>query len=123
MKICRETTDFVDLACTPPLELGLTPSGLFSLRLTFELSISESVCDVRVTRIGDTFSYGFPQTDICHFSMLLRHRTLIHTRRMFFSPCSIAWITYLRGAYSCIRVVLLDGFHCSQWYSPRQIRV
>ena len=44
------------------LEFGLTPSGLFSLRLTFELSKSESLRDVSVTRIGDTFSYGFPQT-------------------------------------------------------------
>ena len=36
------------------------PSGLFSLRLTFEISKSESLRDVSVTRIGDTF----PQTDL-----------------------------------------------------------
>ena len=44
------------------LEFGLTPSGLFSLRLTFELSKSEGMRDVSVTRIGDTFPRGFPQT-------------------------------------------------------------
>ena len=41
------------------LEFGLMPSGLFSLRLTFELSESESLCDVSVTRIGDTFPMVF----------------------------------------------------------------
>ena len=41
------------------LEFGLTPSGLFSLRLTFELSKSESLRDVSVTRIGDTFPTVF----------------------------------------------------------------
>ena len=35
------------------------PSGLFSLRPTFELSKSESLRDVSVTRIGDTFPTVF----------------------------------------------------------------
>ena len=39
------------------------PSGLFSLRLTFERSKSESLRDVTVTRIGYALSYGFPQTE------------------------------------------------------------
>ena len=39
------------------LEFGLTPSGLFSLRLTFELSTSESLRDV--TRIGEAFPTVF----------------------------------------------------------------
>ena len=39
-----------------PLELGSTPSRLFSLRLMFERSKLESLCDVSVTRIGDTLS-------------------------------------------------------------------
>ena len=30
----------------------------------FELSKSESLRDVSITRIGDTLSYGFPQTDM-----------------------------------------------------------
>ena len=38
------------------------PSHLFSLRLMFVHSKSESLHDVSVTRIGDTLSYGFPQT-------------------------------------------------------------
>ena len=37
------------------------PSRLFSLRLMFGRSKLESLCDVSVTRIGDAFSYGFPQ--------------------------------------------------------------
>ena len=37
---------------------------LFSLRLRFERSKLESLRDVRVTRIGDTLSYGFPQTGL-----------------------------------------------------------
>ena len=41
------------------LEFELTPSSLFSLRLTFELSKSESLRDVSVTRIGDTFPAVF----------------------------------------------------------------
>ena len=35
------------------------PLGLFSLRLTFEISKSESLRDVSVTRIGDTFPTVF----------------------------------------------------------------
>ena len=35
---------------------------LFSLRLMFDRSKLESLRDVSVTRIGDEFSYGFPQT-------------------------------------------------------------
>ena len=38
------------------------PSGLFSLKLMFDRSKSESVCDASITRIGDTLSYGFAQT-------------------------------------------------------------
>ena len=38
------------------------PSRLFSLRLMFDCSKSESLRDVNVTRIGDALSYGFPQT-------------------------------------------------------------
>ena len=41
------------------LEFGLTPSGLFSLRVTFEFPKSESLRDVSVTRIGDTFPMVF----------------------------------------------------------------
>ena len=40
------------------------PSGLFSLRLMFERSKSESLRDVSVTRIGDTFSHGFLLTEL-----------------------------------------------------------
>ena len=35
------------------------PSGLFSLRLTFERSKLESLRDISVTRIGDTFPTVF----------------------------------------------------------------
>ena len=45
-----------------PLEFRSTPFGLFSLKLMFERSKSESLRDVSVTRIGDTLSYGFPHT-------------------------------------------------------------
>ena len=48
-----------------PLKFILTPSGLFSLRLMFEHSELESLRDVSVTKIGDTLSYGFPQTEYC----------------------------------------------------------
>ena len=41
------------------LEFGLMPSGLFSLRLTFEILKSESLRDVSITRIGDTFPMVF----------------------------------------------------------------
>ena len=44
------------------LEFGSTPSGLLSLKLMFDRSKLESLCDVKVTRIGDTLSYGLPQT-------------------------------------------------------------
>ena len=44
------------------LEFESTPSRLFSLRLMFDRSKLESLRDVSVTRIGDAFSYGFPQT-------------------------------------------------------------
>ena len=37
-------------------------SGLFSLKLIFDRSKLESLCDISITRIGDTLSYGFPQT-------------------------------------------------------------
>ena len=50
-------------------------SGLFSLKLTFERSKSESLCDVSVTIIGDTFSYGFPQTVLVFNSYLFLERT------------------------------------------------
>ena len=45
------------------LEFGSTPSRLFSLRVVFERSKLESIHDISVTRIGDTLSYGFAQTD------------------------------------------------------------
>ena len=41
------------------VRFGLTPSGLFSLSLTIERSKSETLRDVSVTRIGDTFSTVF----------------------------------------------------------------
>ena len=50
------------------LEFGSTPSNLFSLRLMFERSKLESLRDVSVTRIGDTLSYGFPQTELWRWS-------------------------------------------------------
>ena len=37
-------------------------SGLFSWRLMFECSKSESLRDESVTRISDSVSYGFPKT-------------------------------------------------------------
>ena len=40
------------------------PSSLFALRLMFECSKSELLHDVSVTRISDTLSYGFLQTDL-----------------------------------------------------------
>ena len=36
---------------------------LFSLKLMFERLKIESLRDVGITRIGDTLSYGFPQTE------------------------------------------------------------
>ena len=41
------------------VRVRITPSGLFSFRLKFELSKSESLRDVSVTRIGDTFPTVF----------------------------------------------------------------
>ena len=38
-------------------------SSLFSLKLMFERSKLESLRDISVTRIGDTLSYGFLQTE------------------------------------------------------------
>ena len=35
----------------------------------FELSKSESLCDVSVTRTSDTLSYGFPQTVLVESSI------------------------------------------------------
>ena len=37
-------------------------SGLFSLKLTLNHLKLESLCDVSITRIGDTLSYSFSQT-------------------------------------------------------------
>ena len=45
-----------------PLEFRSTPSCLFSLRMIFEHLKLESRRDVSITSIGDTLSYGFPQT-------------------------------------------------------------
>ena len=42
--------------------MGSTPSRSFFFRLVFERSKLESFHDVSVTRISDTFSYCFPQT-------------------------------------------------------------
>ena len=39
------------------------PSSLFSLKLMFDRSKVESLCDVSVTIISDTLSYGVPQTE------------------------------------------------------------
>ena len=46
------------------LEFEVTSSRLFSLRLMFDRSKLESLRDVSVTRIGDTLSYSFPQTEL-----------------------------------------------------------
>ena len=53
-----------------PLELRSTPSGLFSLRLMFERSKSESLRYVIVTRAGDTLSRRFLQTDFETYTQL-----------------------------------------------------
>ena len=38
-------------------------SDLFSLKLISDCSKLESLCDISVTRMGDTLHYGFLQTD------------------------------------------------------------
>ena len=42
--------------------------GLFSMGLMFDRSKLESPRDVSVTRISDTLSYGFPQTELHNFA-------------------------------------------------------
>ena len=46
-------------------------SGLLSLKLKFNCSKLKSLCDASVTRIGDTLSYGFPQTELCKLERYL----------------------------------------------------
>ena len=48
-----------------------TPSDLFFLKLMFDRSKLESLCDVSVTRIGDTLSYGSPQTELVNNSYIV----------------------------------------------------
>ena len=63
--VCRKPYNFslvLSNAVVRSLEFRSTPSGLFSLKLMFERSKSESVRDVSVTRVGDTFYHSFPQT-------------------------------------------------------------
>ena len=45
---------------------------LFSLRLVFDRSKLEPLRDVSITRIGDTLSYGFPQTELLYFVQSLQ---------------------------------------------------
>ena len=49
-----------------------TPSCLFSLKLMFGCSKSESLHDVSINRIGDTLSYGFPKTELESFALISR---------------------------------------------------
>ena len=59
------------------LEFGLTPSGSFSLRLTFELSKLEIVAWRKSNQNRWHFSYGFPQTASCFHSVFKTHRHCI----------------------------------------------
>ena len=56
-----------------PLELKAMPSGLLSLKLTFEGSKRESHGYVRVTGIDFSFCYDFLQTEIMKDS---KHRAI-----------------------------------------------
>ena len=53
---------FLSNAVVETVRVQSMPSRLFSLRLMFECSKSQSLRDVSVTRIGDTLSYCCPQT-------------------------------------------------------------
>ena len=53
-----------------PLGLRAMRSRLFSLKLIFEHSKSESLCYVIITRIGETLPCGFPQTASVVLSIL-----------------------------------------------------
>ena len=53
------------------------PSGLFSLRLMFERSKSESLRDVSVTRIGDTFPTVFRRLHLLKTSKTPPPRDLV----------------------------------------------
>ena len=68
------------------------PSGLFSLRLTFERSKSESLRDVSVTRMGDTFSQGFRRLNNFHrFCEVIRLMFYIMPcRTTFGTVCNIS---------------------------------
>ena len=46
-----------------PLKFRSTPFNLFSSKLIFKDSKSESQCDISVFGIGDILSYGLPQNE------------------------------------------------------------
>ena len=76
--VCRKPWNFSFIRSNVVVDIvrvmfGLTPSGLFSLRLAFELSTSESLRDVRVTRIGDTFPTVFRRLYRRHFACFLHY--------------------------------------------------
>ena len=77
----RDFPSFFRTQYSRPLEFGSTPSRLFSLRLMFERSKLESLRDVGVTRIGDTLSYGFLQTD-----QYQQHLTFLKLLKTFLNP-------------------------------------
>ena len=59
----RMFPSFLRTQQSKPLEFESTPSHLISLRRMSDRLKLESLRDVSVTRIGDTLSYGFPQTE------------------------------------------------------------
>ena len=71
--VCQKPWNFplvLSNAAARQLEFRSTPLDLFSLKLMFECSKSESLHDVSMKRIGDTLSYGFPQTELESFALI-----------------------------------------------------
>ena len=67
ISVCRKPCNFSSVysnAVIRTVGVKIKPSDLFSMRLMFKRSKSESLHDVSITIIGDTLSYGFLQTDL-----------------------------------------------------------
>ena len=103
-----------------PLEFGSMPSHLFSLRLIFKRSTLESLRDVSVTRIGDTLSYGFPQTVInaCFDSIVQRKKpaqksnlpwSTIFSIIIYYVLSEIVKLSGINIFYVILRPLILDN--------------
>ena len=122
--VCRKPKIFPSFSrtqCSISLEFGLTPSGLFSLRLTFELSKSESLRDVSVTRIGDTFPTVFCRLYCKNFQRVIstmRGNPPLGCGRVFWltAEAYVFWLLITCCLNACFYCIPDTSFiRCNMW--------